>query len=609
MMGDTPVIVQKEGRRPRLHHALPKDPSRRFTVLGVHGSGAVAGIFVTDAAGYQAVIDRAGAAVTPDWFGDNVRGSLCAYLWDDQSSEVLVLPDPFAAGLVYLHRDRTGTTVSSCLAGLVGTLAGLGRKPAKSLGFLTEFIATTTGGWAHPASYAGIEVLAPFEYLRISARDGVRRCTYRAAARLLDRSVPYQERLAAAADEIRSNVAALATSRRNPKVLHLTGGFDTRLVLAAVLEAGYADRFLFTCTGRAGTEDKRVSAALAAEFGLTMTDGPGAPLAEHPRTLIDQVLWQMRAAYGMATVGPHRGYRSAGSVVGAGGYGELARSFYSHRARHLAPGDAAAIATEFWGPDVSLAPGALLAPAPIERFLTGLCERLDAAGRLGVRADALWDYLYLTGRNRYFVGEISRQWTPVAARFDPLYSLNAAALSLALPVTERAANLIGFDLMNIFCPVLAELPFDRDRYTDAYVDLRGEPKRREFTPDRPEPKRVPTFPVPAQPGDRETFPEPNAADHQLAARLRIIPEQAASIGVLRADVRRLAAEIGPAALGEIVNRPVFDKFLRNPISSRGRFRALSGLRTALLWYADADGVPARPWWRSRHGVASVFRRG
>ncbi|WP_203782587.1 hypothetical protein [Paractinoplanes rishiriensis] len=595
-MVDTPVIYQRSGSRPRLRHTGPIDPARRLTVLGVHGSGAVAGTFVSDVAGYQAVVDRAGAAVTPDWFGDNVRGSLCAYLWDNESGTVLVLPDPLAGGLVYVHESGDLTAVSSGLAELVGTLARLGRKPAKSLGFLAEVVATTNGGWAHPASYQGVDVLAPFEYLEIGA-TGVRRCTYRAAARLLDGSVPYRERLAAAAAEIRSNVAALATAGRDPKVLHLTAGFDSRLMLAAILEGGFADRVHFTCTGRSDTADKRVSAALAAEFGLTMTEGQGAPLAEHPRTLTDQVLWQMRAAYGMATVGPHRGYRPGGSVIGAGGYGEIARSFYSHRLRHLDQHDVPAVVGTLWGGDVlSLGPRGLLAPALVERVHAGLAERLAAAGRLGVRADARWDHLYLTGRNRYFVGEISRQWTPVAARFDPLYSLNAAALALSLPVDERSANLVGFDLMNQFCPALAELPFGEDRYTDTYRRLRGEPRRRPFTADRPPARVVPTFPVPPQPRDRETFPEPTAADRDLAERLRIVPAQAAGIGPMRAEVRRLAAEIGPDRLDTIVNRPVFDRFLRAEVTNRGRFRALSGLRTALLWYTDPDGITNRPRW-------------
>jgi hypothetical protein len=564
----------------------------------------VAGTFVSDVAGYQAVVDRAGAAVTPDWFGDHVRGSLCAYLWNNESRTVLVLPDPLAGGLVYLHRDGDLTAVSSGLAELVDTLGRLGRKPAKSLGFLAEVVATTNGGWAHPASYEGIEVLAPFEYLEIGAA-GVHRRTYRAAARLRDGTMGYAERLTAAADEIRSNVAALATARRDPKVLHLTAGFDSRLMLAAILEGGFADRVHFTCTGRSDTDDKRISAALAAEFGLTMTEGQGAPLTEHPRTLADQVLWQIRAAYGMATVGPHRGYRRGDSVIGAGGYGEIARSFYSHRIRHLDPHDVAGAARTFWGGDVlSLGPRGLLAPALVERVFAGLGERLEAAAALGVRADARWDHLYLTGRNRYFVGEISRQWTPVAARFDPLYSLNAAALALDLPVDERSANLVGFDLMNLFCPALAALPFGQDRYTETYIRLRGEPKRREFAADRPPVRCVPTFAVPPQPRDRETFPEPTAADRELAERLRIVPAQAASIEPVRAEVRRLAAEIGPERLDTIVHRPAFDRFLRAEVGNRGRFRALTGLRTALLWYTDADGVTDRPrWLPSRPGVA------
>jgi hypothetical protein len=595
-MVDTPVIYQTSGRPPRLLGARAVDPARRLTVLGSHGSGAVAGTFVADADGYQAVIDRAGAAVTPDWFGDHVRGSLCAYVWDNETKSVLVLPDPLAGGLVYVHRDRTLMAVSSDLGELVGTLGRLGRKPAKSLGFLAEVIATTNGGWAHPASYQGIEVLAPFEYLGIG-EQGVRRHTYRAQSVLLTDKVAYDERLAAAADEIRSNVAALATARRDPKVLHLTGGFDSRLVLAAVIEGGYADRVRFTCTGRTDTDDKRISAALAAELDLTMTEGQGAPLAEHPRTLTDQVLWQMRAAYGMATVGPHRGYRRGDSVIGAGGYGELARSFYSHRITDLDQHDVPAVVGRLWGGDVlSRGPRGLLAPAVVERVHAGLAGRLAAAEGLGVRADARWDHLYLTGRNRYFVGEISRQWTPVAPRFDPLYSLNAAALALSLPLAERSANVVGFDLMNLFCPLLAELPFGQDRYNDAYRRLRGEPKRREFTPGRPPARVVPTYPVPPQPADRETFPEPTAADRQLAERLRIIPAQAASIERMRADVRRLAGEIGSGRLTTVVNRPVFDKFLRAEVTNRGRFRALAGLRTALLWYTDDDGLTNRPRW-------------
>ena len=197
----------------------------------------------------------------------------------------------------------------------------------------------------------------------------------------------------------------------------------------------------------------------------------------------------------------------------------------------------------------------------------------------------------MTERKRFFGGEISRVLSHTLHRFHPLYSVAAANAALAMPGTERNANVLGLDMLRRLDPVLAAMPFDRERYAGMYEDLRG-PVERLPLPDA----------APVQKGRPASVPQPTPNRWSLPA---ITPEQTArarklsmptrfmsQYDIIQRELPDLLRQVGAGEAASAFNMTLIRRLLSSPPSSRVYYRALKNLYGVLSWYVTDPPAPA-----------------
>ncbi|WP_345506641.1 hypothetical protein [Terrabacter aeriphilus] len=512
--------------------------------------------------------------------GQSLRGSVTLYLDVPSERRVVILPDPLGGGLVHVHRDAAGTAVCSDLGALRDFLDTEGKRPRKSLDYVASYVATGSGGLVE-SSYEGITVLPQFTCLSMSP-SGATVVDYPARRTFFS---PVQDRsslLATAQEEIAANVSALASSGHERKIAHLTGGIDSRLVLAAILASGTTDAFVFFCSGGLEEPDQKVARQLAREYGLRFTEHSGLDVGTAPEDLEQQLLQPFQHSYGIISGPSHAGCLPSRDLIVSGGYGELLRSFYNQGRPSVEP--SSAMEQMFGSLGFSSDPlRRLLSERSVARQTLSLEQTMGDGRLMGVREDALLDLMYLTRRNRYYVGEISRSVSAFTARIDPLYSPAAASLALQLTGAERNANVAGIDLMESFAPGLSRRPFDRPRFGEAWAALRPVPEPIPFTTSGP----------PELDGRRNAapmnassirMPAVTADDRAIAARLSMPPRLAAQFPVIRDGLKTLTTSLTGGEAMEVFNQRAIDTLLRRTPSNRVHFRAARDLFAGLLWY-------------------------
>lgn len=235
-------------------------------------------------------------------FGDRLRGPLV--LTGAWNGGFVVLPDPLGAGFTFRYVSEGLTAVSADLDALVAFLRSTGTTLAKNLAFVAENIATGRGG-VFSSSYEKIEALPPFSYVLADA-SGVHLHTYDAQAEVLGYRTS-DDSLGPAWDgvhqDLLQNVLASAAYDSPDKVSHLTGGFDSRLTLAALMGAGVADQFTYFCSGSPQLPDRWTAERLSATYDLTLSDDPGFTELARPTSLADSLLTPQRNTAGMLIAG------------------------------------------------------------------------------------------------------------------------------------------------------------------------------------------------------------------------------------------------------------------------------------------------------------------
>jgi hypothetical protein len=514
--------------------------------------------------------------------GQDIRGSLTLYVLEAEARRLTILPDPLGGGLVFLWRGAAGQAISSDLAALVSFLERIGERPKKSLKYVAAYVATGSGGLVD-SSYENVEALSQFSYIEVSP-EGVAIRSYPNKREFFESSASYEDSLDSTQAEITANIQALSAADYQRKVAHLTGGVDSRLVLAALLSTTNEAEFSFYCSGGPTEPDKIVAQRLAVQFGLVMTNHGGLDAKTAPVTLDDQLLSPFQHTAGIISGVAHAGIAPSSTAIASGGYGELFRSFYDKATSPT--GSIQEAAERMFG---RLAFGLdtdrrLLSQGFAHEAQSRLATILEAGDDSGVREDARLDFVYMNRRNRYYVGEISRSLSPFAARFDPLYSLSGASLGLRVDGTMRQANVIGMDLIERMSPRLSLLPFDTDRFAGAYSDLRGTPDLRPF-----EGSGSPAFDgVERTPAGNAAHVEgvrPTNSDIERANKLRMPPRLITQFPAIRAGLKEIIAGLPPGDFDSVFNRRAGALLIDREPTHRAHYRTARDLYAALLWYS------------------------
>ncbi|NKX55349.1 hypothetical protein HGG74_12520 [Arthrobacter sp. E918] len=423
---------------------------------------------------------------TWETIGEKLRGSVTLYVWDRVSEELAILADPLGAGIVYYFDDGIDFAVSSDLASLVRFLESRGKKLTRSAKYSACLIVTGCGG-VFPSSYDEISALDHFQYVVID-RESPKIRTYGLMERVFNNKNSYADDLLETYQEIIDNTQAAVDSSHEYKIAHLTGGFDSRVVLAGILKLRKKDDFRYFCLPSPKI-DREVAEGLASAFDLTMTNYSGADWDVLPGSVDEQFLGPMVRSSGILPTAPDIGMKNAGSLILQGGYGEFYRTYYSVNMSDAVNSSPYELAARMWGGrgfptgDNETVFTADYADAIAQRIKTLVTEGLE----LGVRSDAIPDYLFMRVRNRYFVGNQSREWSSIGSQFDPLYGMGGLSATYKLDFDTRRSNVFGFDLLNMLDENLIRYPYAKNAFDWKYKRLRELPDIIEFEPE-PKPK-------------------------------------------------------------------------------------------------------------------------
>jgi hypothetical protein len=363
-----------------------------------------------------------------------------------------VLGDPLGHRCTYIAETDDVVIVSSraALAAAAATSAGTPRLDVWSAcwpAFAGFFVGDRTG-------FEGVRLLGPGR--RVELRPGAVPVIVDGAIAWSSAEVPRGLPTDDVVEQVRAELAdalrAVLTYPAAEHVLGLTGGKDSRLLLAVLLGEGLAGDYQFLTIGPPSLGDVQVASALAARFDLDHR--VELPRADEPRDYETVVREFVEATAGLVNViDLHAGLPARDELRVTGLGGEILRNFR--------------IVPERWR-------GARLVPefARFAGFGRLQLVRPDLAGEyeIAMRADMLADpagagdpldqlgSFYL--RNRVRSARIGPSEEVVARRRAlPLSSKRVVGGAFALPAERRQAELVHYAVTRRCCPSLVAEPF------------------------------------------------------------------------------------------------------------------------------------------------------
>jgi hypothetical protein len=365
---------------------------------------------------------------------------------------VAAVTDPLGLRCLYYGETSDIVAISSKAAMVAGALVDSGEQSARDalsaawLAFTTYRVGTATG-------YAGVRVLpagAALEVAPLSAATVVHRTPWLAEEDL--RGVDRDELVDQVRDDIADTLSATLERPVDRHVIRLTGGKDSRLLLAVALWAGLARDFRYETIGPPDLADVRVASELAQTFGLRH-DVKFLDLASR-RSYPDRVNRFISTTGGMLNVWDlSEPSVPPGELSVVGLCGETLRTFRRVKRPMSSTDD---LVTHFKGERR----GRLgLLHTEVARQLSQLAvEDLadDASGR-AQPLDLLDAYYF---RNRLRFSRMGPQEELAGQRrIVPLYSIHALRVAFALGGGARQSELLHFEIMRRCSEQLVAHPF------------------------------------------------------------------------------------------------------------------------------------------------------
>ena len=289
-----------------------------------------------------------------------------------------------------------------------------------------------------------------------------------------------------------ANLSALAAVGV-PMRLRLSGGKDSRLVLALAHAAGLIDQFQAVTQGPPNGGEAEVAAAVAAAVGMphraTGTPlplepprrrwferkRPANPVQPEPSQLPydpDPVWRRLRqhAYRHEAIVSPWDGHtdpirKFSADVSGFGG--ELYR-IHAKRIRETNPQTVEALAELFVDYNQPHDPLGVLRPGVSHAQDTWLTEWVAATAE-HVRLEIVPDTFYVNYHFGHWNGPLGQN-TPPTIALNPLVSRRSVNLALQLSARARASDLVHYEVMRRTAPQLVTIPFLNDRWPDLIAE-------------------------------------------------------------------------------------------------------------------------------------------
>lgn len=399
-----------------------------------------------------------------DWWGENSKNPNALYYFDIDKGIAAIAPDPLGAAAIFHYKNSGINLYSTCLESLKKVVNHLSLSLTKSVRFQVQRIILGNGGY-DSSPYEEITTVEPFHYLQINRNGSI--ATRYSIFDQLDQPYSYLTELAATKKEISESIAAVAGSNHSTKISHITGGFDSRLLLSAIIENDASDVFQFFCSGPTGTADRLVADSITVDYDLQRTNRAG--LSSGPtNNVTEQLVAPLFYSNGVANTGPNGREEANGILAVGGGYGGLLRSTFGTRMQTL---DSSSTPQEIFS---KFDPyydhkNSILSDQSFDGIKSSLTQEWLKISEQYRNPGQYGDALYLHVRNKYHFGYNAMQWSRIGSRVDPLYSVHGYFLSIRSTPLLRASNLIGYDLLAAFHPGLLSVPFDKPKFEHSMI--------------------------------------------------------------------------------------------------------------------------------------------
>lgn len=452
-------------------HATPHQPE---------GTG---GVLVRQGAAFAAAVG------TLSWHGRDAAACLRALLdaphgpqavpWQEWSGSFLLLlgrPDGVwllgdALGLLRLYEAEGCGVLSSSLLACVAARGAAEADPVRA----REYV--LLGAHHGPQTpLRGVRSVEPG--VRIELHAGARRVAGApVAARVDDRPARFEAAVAAVAGALRDEFAALAgaheaggTCRARPPIgMALSGGFDSRLLLAALDSVGRAPALYVY--GRAGDDDVEVARAVAGRCGLSIECIDKSKLASALPPLDGAALQRQLRFFdglpvdGIFDRGVDRATRLQQVVDGRlnlnGGGGEILRNFFYLPEGGYSASDVQGAFYSAWLDEV------FHSGAEREEFLALVADDIlrslgRAAGSAAARRQQLprhdVELVYTTYRLRWWMGRNNSAAARYGAFLTPLVTPALVGLAAGLPLAFKEYGRLEAAVIRTLSPRVAAGP-------------------------------------------------------------------------------------------------------------------------------------------------------
>lgn len=298
-----------------------------------------------------------------------------------------------------------------------------------------------------------------------------------------------EELLELCVKDIKENVRAVARSGKPMKIADVTGGMDSRMVLAAIIGSGFKDSFFYHTNGSYPNPDANVSNYLMDKYGLKKARVSNGAGARDNEKIVDRMYTFPYFSGGVKNNidrEPSIFYRNENIIKLGGGNSEFYKGFYSKNIEKIEKRvDVSSITRMMF-----------YYPSSLSKEYAGEKEKelLDIFSHWrdqGLSYESIVDRFYVEYRGRYHNGTCEHWGRAAITKVHPLYTPNTIRLAFSAPHEERISGKITFDLMrSLYQPLVLE-PFEKRVWgKEAYAGHALSPKLKGNKPVNMKSKRL-----------------------------------------------------------------------------------------------------------------------